>query len=1022
MNEETLFPAYISRPEEQRILGEAVRVRAEGHSRVVLLYGQGGTGKTSLVRRLTRSQGADPMTVWVEPVDIDDSDYWLLSNLELHVAKQLDPDNTYFQPYLDYLSRFPRYTQSRIGYETVVSHLARIKQEFVNCYRRFVADTGKTVVICLDTVEAIRGMYLLVTLTQWMKALPSTLLVLSGRPPLARDGEDDQIKAELEDPHQSLLVTTVRLGQFTWDAALEYLDRSIVYAAWSDIGAGLPVEGAALSPDELEAAEKEREREREQERARRRKEQEKIVHLTRGHPLWLAFAIDYLSSQGVPKEVAETSLAFIKTELPYQGNMSPAGLRLHEEFKRRLVAPYRATDFWHEGIRRLAVVRESTDQAGWWELMADRLPADEVEDMDRAWEELLQFPWIRPRANRHYVTLHDAVAEELAQRIIPVHDRDRKWRRQLWSRAEQIYRQRGVSREAELSEDLTRLDEDLNSWSTGPESFDEGQPTAEQRRIIAEAAGLEPQRRELSKVKAVQLYYQLLSDFPGGCQQFLDLMAAAKQKHDILSQNLLAGEIQRFLPGGPYSYALGDAVGEGIDDFHRWLSEDGRELHLEIGLSLADYLIKNEQPDVALKLLEGLPGDGGGADQRNRLSNLRGNACMRIEGRVMDARDHFEQALTEAASVQTEDRLRLIAKAHKELGFYYRNMGMWQEADKSYEQARDAVSDSILERGSDEDREEMASIQTNWAYLKGLTGYYHEEISLVQSAITVRRKLGNLPQEGNSWSVIGEVYRYQRRYQSAWGAYAEAERIFQELRNWAWLGLVYQEQAVCVVQAAAEGIDLVDDDAEEWARRRIKVALDLCRDLSVRAYPSALNRAGRIFGTTDCEVGLQYLTEGIDSAKRLYDGWFWFANLIEHAELCYRAWVGTDQQAYRDRIFENEDEIGQVMEVYAFPDLKGRWDLLRGHVCLREAPEAGGEAARRNALNYYKRGFILIAQRHIGSSGAASITGEFETLGELMEQRLSPETRKEWLAELRRAWSGKAPGSTLLLARLEELY
>ena len=32
----------------------------------------------------------------------------------------------------------------------------------------------------------------------------------------------------------------------------------------------------------------------------------------------------------------------------------------------------------------------------------------------------------------------------------------------------------------------------------------------------------------------------------------------------------------------------------------------------------------------------------------------------------------------------SDDRYKLIAKAHKELGFYYRNAGMWQEANSIY--------------------------------------------------------------------------------------------------------------------------------------------------------------------------------------------------------------------------------------------------------------------------------------------------------------------------------------------------
>ena len=36
-----------------------------------------------------------------------------------------------------------------------------------------------------------------------------------------------------------------------------------------------------------------------------------------------------------------------------------------------------------------------------------------------------------------------------------------------------------------------------------------------------------------------------------------------------------------------------------------------------------------------------------------------------------------------------------------------------------------------------------------------------------------------------------------------------ARQIFQGRRDWSWLGLIYQEQAICIVQAMGEGIDLI---------------------------------------------------------------------------------------------------------------------------------------------------------------------------------------------------------------------
>lgn len=994
MNEDILFPGYVPRQEEKDIREQVAQVQEDGQSRAVLLYGPGGIGKTSLVRALAESERSDDRAAWLDPVDVDDPEYWLLSNLERRVAAQLDPRNEYFGPYLEYLSKLPSYTRPRIGHETIVSHLGRIKRVFVDCYTRFTEDSGTTVVMSFDTVEAIRGVYLLYTLTQWMKALPGTLFILSGRPLPGAGDTLDPIKSELEDPHQHIPVRIVVLGEFTQQAATGYLSRSRV--------------ASGLTAEETEA----------------------LVLLTRGHPLWLAFTISYVSDRGIPQEADPTELTTIRQNVPYEGELPQEGRSLQEAFKRRLVTPYRGADFWHEAVKRLAVVRQSVDQPIWQELMSDLSLPEDAGSPERAWEALQETPWIRTRANGRYVTLHDAVAEELAYRIIPLHDQDQQWRRELWTRATAIYAARIQAPEAALAADLAVVNDRLQRLtSTAGERPATEEEAAEESASIEEVARLDARKRELDQFRAVGLYYRLLSDFAAGSRQFLSLFDEARKQNDVFLQDRLALEMQRFLPGAVHPYTLDDIVGGAISEFQQWLSSDGRNSYLEIGMSVAGYLIDIEQAETAIRLLKGLPEAVADHSQLSRLRILMSNAYMRFPRHVEDGLPYLEQALSDATKLESDERLKLVADAYKELGFYYRNRGLWQEADDYYRMARDALSACLARGGSDEDRENMASLQTNWAYLKGLNGDYRDGSSLVESAIKVRQRLKQPQQEGISWSVCGEVYRYERRFVKAWEAFAEAEHIFQGQRNWSWLGMIYQEQAICLFQAMEDGINLVPDrdDPMEQCKRLITLALDICRDQNLRGYPSALNRAGRIYGQQDFDAGLRYLREGIDQARRLSDGWFWFANLIEYAELSYRAWVETGERRHRDDIDACEKAVSDAADEYGFNHLLGRWKLLHGHLGIHDALEhadaSGLSAALDNnaALDNYKTGFRLLAQAYMGSSGASAVAREFEKFAGLFSQ-LPPEVRAHWLGELRSAWFGVGRSSTPLLAGLEQLY
>ena len=395
---------YVGRSQEGLIRAEAEAVREDSRSRAVLVYGTGGVGKTTLVQHLVREgQGDEAPIIWVPRIDVDDSEYWLLSNLETAIAHAVDPGGSHFTAYFEHLSKLPQYADQRADYESVLTHLGRTNRAFVDCYREFVRTTGGTVVVILDTVEAIRAMYLLLTLIQWMKQLPSTLFVMVGRPLSMREHGKDPIASELNDPHQPLLSKTINFAGFTDDEAARYLDGSLI--------------GGALEPEQ---------------RAR-------LITLTAGQPLWLALATEYLRTFDPPPEM----------EQPTADPQRDA-----EQFQRRLVTLYRGTDFWSEAIKRLAVVRHGVNEDVWCDLMADRPLPDDIADWHEAWVQLLQRPWIRSRANRPL-----RHAARLARRGVGPgpHSARRPGRglaNGLWNKARNVYKNRTTGKSEAIRAEL----------------------------------------------------------------------------------------------------------------------------------------------------------------------------------------------------------------------------------------------------------------------------------------------------------------------------------------------------------------------------------------------------------------------------------------------------------------------------------------------------------------------------------------------------------------------------------------
>jgi len=167
---------------------------------------------------------------------------------------------------------------------------------------------------------------------------------------------------------------------------------------------------------------------------------------------------------------------------------------------------------------------------------------------------------------------------------------------------------------------------------------------------------------------------------------------------------------------------------------------------------------------------------------------------------------------------------------------------------------------------------------------------------------------------------------------------------------------------------------------------------------------------------------LNNLAEAIDEARKIGDGWFLSANLMEYLELSYRAWTETDRPDYRAAIIARALDVTEAITTYSFPDLSARWDLLQGHLLVHDALASSQYHDLDEAVRHYSLGFRTLADKRVGSHGSAAIAREFVKFRELFG-RLPQTVRRNWYEQLLADWSAEgSQRSTSLLARLEELY
>lgn len=966
-------------------------------SHAIVLYGDGGVGKTSFLRHLAQRKNDE--IIWLGPFDVDDAQFWLPTQVAKQIIEILDISQIYFQPFIQFLAEVPKFEQEKIGHETALNKLRDGDKVFFQCYEKCVSETSKTPVLIFDTVESIRGIDILSKLIAWSKNLHNTLLILASRPPL--DASKDAIVDELV-IEPKINYTLFPVPKFSEEESKLYFLENI---------------GEELEEDIIS----------------------KLLFLCDGSPLLLALTVEYLMKENLPswlinKDIEHSEEWFTKSLAQIKETDSIK----REEYKRLLMHSYRFSDFWSESIKRLGIVRHKLNQSMWKELMSDRTLPSEIESWNEAWQKLCALPWIRTRSNGLEITLHDALAELLAKWVLPLDDEDNSYRIMLWQKATKIY-------DLSIQKSFDVVEKSTKDFSTLIEEVRFGGRSDFMQKTI----DLDIKTIKNYLLNVTGLYYAVLSNFNDGVNRFKDVFDNAFKKHEYRFIELLQAELQRFLPDirQQEPHPLQDVIKERVKEFRESYKKNS-DYQYQIGVRIVKYQIALEENIPAVRRLKDLiqifKGD---MEKEYELYNLRANAYMRIQGKAEEAGQDFYTSY----EITQQKNAPLVLKekegeALMELGYYHRNIGDWLKSGEDYYKA-------LLVTPIDKEID-RARVQSQYAFVQALLGNFDRAAKQVEASVLIRRKYDEISYPdrryshflGMALSVQGEVYRYMQRYSSAWSSYQESEQIFSELDFHGWLGLVRQEMAICLVRASESGVhvgrwrnnhNITKEQAEKEmlleAQSLALNALELCKQHSSRALPSALSRAGRIVAKTrDLDEGLKMLLEGVEEAEKVTDLWFKFANLIEYVELCYQTWQSKEKEdnKYRDLIENQRKRLDTIQNELKFPNLQGRWEVLKGHLLVDDGFDLNDTKRAKklfdNALELYKRGFVLIVTGYQASQGIVGLNRQMVVLKKVMN-RFSNEEKKNWLNTLNESWQSWPDESQRiqldpLFAELTELY
>ncbi len=702
----------------------------------------------------------------------------------------------------------------------------------------------------------------------------------------------------------------------------------------------------------------------------------KLALLTKSNPLLLCLALDCYRYGYWLDDIDRYS--FEQMQKLFQRNPQQARV-LQYKFEQSLVIAYADMIPFRYFIRQLTHASRRVNR----EIFNAIISFPEKGDQQEWWERLRTLPYIRKRAAQDYVSVHDVLRDLILTHVMPARDPDHVESATLSKKLIACYESILLREGAELKQCAAQFEQEAREQGG---FIEEKKPVGKLAELATQITTIESR---IWIFEAELLHYQFLSDPNRASELFIRQFDQATSSRQIALRQRLVNEVWLLFKEG----AITSEIKAHLALSRRLIKQRADDGYAEDAITHVSELLKlYKEPSQRISLLD-----------------LRADCKLLLPQGIAQAIADYKRALDIASKAE----LPALESAYleKQIGWCYRQIGDWDKAGEWYTRALESLQRSrVPDAGI---RKELASLYTNAAYVQAFRGDFTRAMDFGLRGLRYRKKLGLKLEQGMSHSTLGEIHRYHREYPKALSCYAQAEEIFQQSDDRAWLGRIWQQEAVCLLQM---GGDLVK------ALNKAKQAIEYCSQYNVLALPSAYNRAGRIVAVLlehsaeeRLNLSLYYFRAGLTKALEVGDSWFGLANCVEALEVILREYESSSDskllklfKEMHERIIDvvgKDQRATQRKSGIFFPDLLGRHQIALG---TREYLAGFPQDAKmlEKALQYYLEGFQMITRGFFGSYGHARMTEELDRLTDRILE-LPHATALRWRNRFVKEWKGK---------------